>query len=298
MFNKAYADIMAGAALWGLIGVFVNRMSALGLSPMQIVGLRMLSAALAFLLYLAGTGNLAMLKFAPRDAIYFVGTGIFSLIFFNWCYFNAMQQASLAVAAILLYTSPVWITLLAAIFLKEKFTLQKLPPLALTMAGCVLVTGVFGAADTHISPPALLFGLGSGFGYALYSIFGKFALAKYHPLTVNAHTFIFGAVGSLPFLLADGWHPAYALPQTWGYALGIGVVCCVLPYVLYTRGLKNAEAGKAGILATVEPAVAALISVFFFHEALSMDKFCGILLIFAATVLLNLPEKQYKHKSA
>lgn len=292
MLNCACLDIMAGAVLWGLIGVFVNAMSALGLSSMQIVSLRMISAALAFLLYLAATGNLALLKFAPRDAIYFVGTGIFSLIFFNWCYFNAMQQASLAVAAILLYTSPMWITLLAAIFLKEKFTLQKLPPLALTMAGCVLVTGIFGVADTHIPPLALAFGLGSGFGYALYSIFGKFALAKYHPLTVNAHTFIFGAVGSLPFLLAGGWHPAYALPQTWGHALGIGVVCCVLPFVLYTRGLKSVEAGKAGILATVEPAVAALISVFFFHQPLSADKFCGILLIFASTVLLNLPARR------
>lgn len=292
MLNRAYLDIMAGAALWGLIGVFVNSMSALGLSAMQIVGLRMISAALAFLLYLAATGKLHLLKINPRDSIYFVGTGIFSLIFFNWCYFNAMEQSSLAVAAILLYTSPVWITVLAAIFLKEKFTLQKLPPLALTMLGCVLVTGIFGADDMRISPMAMLLGLGSGFGYALYSIFGKFALAKYPPLTVNAHTFIFGALGSIPFMLAGGFNPAYTMPETWAYTLGIGLFCCVLPYVLYTRGLNHAEAGKAAILATVEPAVAALFSIFFYHEPLSADKLCGILLIFAAAVLLNLPDKK------
>lgn len=292
MLNRAYLDIMAGAALWGLIGVFVNSLSALGLSPMQIVALRMISAAVAFLLYLAASGKLGLLKINPRDSIYFVGTGVFSLIFFNWCYFNAMEQASLAVAAILLYTSPVWITILAAIFLKERFTAKKLPPLLLTMAGCVLVTGIFGAADTHISPIALLLGLGSGFGYALYSIFGKFALAKYPPLTVNAHTFIFGAVGSLPFLLAGGWQPAYAMPECWAYTIGIGLFCCVVPYVLYTRGLNNAEAGKAAVLATVEPAVAALVSVFLYQEPLSADKLCGILLIFAAAVMLNLPEKQ------
>lgn len=291
MLNRAYLDIMAGAVLWGLIGVFVSAMSALGLSSMQIVALRMLTAAAAFLLYLAVTHRLHLLKFNPRDSIYFVGTGVFSLIFFNWCYFNAIEQSSLAVAAILLYTSPVWIMLLAALFLGERLTVNKLPPLLLTMLGCVLVTGIFGADTARISAKALLLGLGSGFGYALYSIFGKFALAKYHPLTVNAHTFIFGAVGSLPFLLAEGWHPAYCLPEAWAYSLGIGVFCCVVPYVLYTRGLNNAEASKAAILATIEPAVAALFSVFLYHDPLSLDKLCGILLIFAAAVLLNLPPK-------
>lgn len=294
MLNRAYLDIMAGAALWGMIGVFFNSLSALGLSPMQIVALRMISAALAFLLYLAATHRLHLLKFNPRDSIYFVGTGVFSLIFFNWCYFNTIEKSSLAVAAILLYTSPVWITLLAALFLGEKFTLNKLPPLLLTMLGCVLVTGIFGDNTARISPITMLLGLGSGFGYALYSIFGKFALAKYPPLTVNAHTFIFGAIGSLPFLLTEGWHPAYSLPQTWIYVMGIGIFCCVVPYVLYTRGLNNAEAGKAAVLATVEPAVAAMFSIFLYHEPLSVDKLCGILLIFAAVILLNLSPRKTK----
>lgn len=291
MLNRAYLDIMAAAALWGLIGVFFNSLSALGLSPMQIVALRMLMAAAAFTLYLAATGQLSLLKINPKDSFYFVGTGVFSLIFFNWCYFNAINRSSLAVAAILLYTSPIWITLLAALFLGEKLTLKKLPPLLLTMAGCILVTGIFGAANARISPIAVLLGLGSGFGYALYSIFGKFALAKYPPLTVNAHTFIFGAAGSVPFILAEGWHPAYALPQTWLYTLGIGVLCCVVPFVLYTRGLNRAEAGKAAVLATIEPAVAALFSVLLYHDPLSADKAAGILLIFAAAVMLNLAPK-------
>lgn len=291
MLNRCYLEVIAGAALWGAIGVFFNALSALGLAPMQIVALRVGSAAAAFVLYLAATRRLNLLKIAPRDAIYFVGTGIFSLIFFNWCYFNAISRSSLAVAAILLYTSPIWIMLLAALFFRERLTPQKLLALALTLLGCALVVGLLGASNGRVSPAAVALGLGSGFGYALYSIFGKFALAKYDPLTVSAHTFIFAAAGALPFALAGGAHPAYALPQTWLYTLGIGVLCCVLPFVLYTRGLQGIETGKAAILATVEPAVAALFSVALYHEPLSADKLAGILLILAAIVLLNVPAR-------
>lgn len=292
MFNPCCLYIVCGAALWGAIGVFFRALSALGLSPLQIVALRVGSAAVFFCLYLAITGRAGLLKIAPKDCVYFIGTGILSLIFFNWCYFNAISASSLAVAAILLYTSPVWVMLLAVPLFGERLTPKKLLAIGLTTMGCALVVGLIGESAGRISLKAVLLGLGSGLGYALYSIFGKFALAKYPPLTVTAHTFIFASLGALPLSLAEGWHSAYLLPQTWLYTLGIGVLCCVLPFVLYTRGLSGVEAGLAAVLATVEPAVAALLSVLLYHEPLSFDKMLGILLIFAAIVLLSAPAKK------
>lgn len=292
--------IVAGAALWGMIGVFFNYLSALGLMPMQIVALRVGSAALAFTLYLVLSGRKNLLKIAPRDAIYFVGTGIFSLVFFNWCYFNTIELASLAVAAVLLYTSPVWIVLLAAVFFHEQLTPQKILAVLLTLLGTALIVGIFSAGGDKLSPLAVLLGLGSGFGYALYSIFGKFALAKYAPETVSAYTFIFATLGAVPLAAAYGRNPAYLLPETWLYTLGIGVLCCLLPFVLYTRGLEQVEAGKAAVLATVEPAVAALFSVMLYHEPLSAAKIGGMALIFLAILLLNLklPGKNPLKKTA
>ncbi len=292
--------IVAGAALWGAIGVFFNYLAALGLQPLQIVALRVGSAALAFTLYLVLSGKKDLLKIAPRDAVYFVGTGIFSLVFFNWCYFNTIELASLAVAAVLLYTSPVWIVLLAAVFFHERLSPQKILAVLLTLLGTALIVGVFSGGGERLSPLAVLLGLGSGFGYALYSIFGKFALAKYAPETVSAYTFIFATVGAVPLAAAYGWTDAYLLPQTWLGTFGIGVVCCLLPFVLYTRGLEQVEAGKAAVLATVEPAVAALFSVALYHEPLDVAKIGGMALIFAAILLLNLklPSKKPLKKTA
>ena len=64
----------------------------------------------------------------------------------------------------------------------------------------MLVTGLLPLGQQSVNLPTILFGLGSGFGYALYSIFCKFALEKYSASTVTFYTFLFSAAFSLPLL--------------------------------------------------------------------------------------------------
>ena len=101
----------------------------------------------------------------------------------------------------------------------------------------------------------------SGFGYALYSIFGRVALAKYHELTVVTYTFLFASLALLPFvhfpqmmtaLLARRAVLGSTLLQIW--------VSTLTPFLLYTKGLQRMETGKASILTFVEPMVAMLLS--------------------------------------
>lgn len=130
--------------------------------------------------------------------------------------------------------------------------------------------------------------MGSGFGYALYSIFGKYAVRKYSSLTITAYTFYLALAASWP--LADFDYQRLAaidLPSIVS-VLGLGLLCAVLPYLLYTKGLEQIEAGQASILATIEPFVAAVVGVIFFAEALTPVKIIGMGLIFAAIAVLNI----------
>lgn len=291
MEKKANVSILAAAALWGCIGVFLKLLTAAGLSAMEGVAVRGTVAAFFYGLFLAFTDR-KRLKIALRDWYYFFGTGVCSLLFFNWCYFNAISASSMSVAAVLLYTAPVFVTLMSAVFFHEKITSRKLGALALTFAGCVLVTGLLPLGKQDVSFQTILFGLGSGFGYALYSIFGKFALAKYHPSTVTFYTFLFSAVCSLPL---SGLHRHMTLLMDGRAIVGglcIGVLCCILPYLLYTSGLRHTQAGRAAILATAEPFVAALLGISLFHESVTAHKLLGMAAIFCAILLLNRPERE------
>lgn len=296
MEQTAYRKIILAASLWGCIGVFLKLLTAVGLSSMEGVAIRGTVAAVVYGLFLACTDP-AALRIHPRHWYYFFGTGVCSLLFFNWCYFNAISSSSMSVAAVLLYTSPVFVTFLSAILFRESVTLKKLAALVLTFAGCAFVTGLFPLGQQSVSWKTILFGLGSGFGYALYSIFGKFALQRYSSSTVTFYTFLFSALFSLPIsglyrdlpLLTDG--------RAILGALGIGVLCCILPYLLYTEGLRWAEAGKAAILATVEPFVAALLGICLFHEAVTVYKLIGMAAIFSAILLLNCTKTGHAEQS-
>lgn len=287
MKTKSSLMIIAAAALWGGIGVFFKMLSAAGFTQMQVVAIRVTTAAIALTLYIL-VKDRSLLKVRLRDCWCFVGTGIISLVFFNWCYFTAIELTSLAVAAVLLYTSPIFVMLFSALLFHETINGRKLVALAMTFLGCICVAGVLGGGEQTFSPMGILVGVGSGVGYALYSIFGRFALEKgYHSVTISEYTFLFAALGSLPISRIWESAPLLAQPQTLVGALGIGVLCCVFPFILYTQGLSGVETGKAAIMATVEPAVAAVLSFLLYQESLLGVKGVGILLIFASVLLLN-----------
>lgn len=72
----------------------------------------------------------------------FLGTGLCSIVFFNICYFTAIQLTTLSMAAILLYTAPSIVMVLSILLFKEAFTPVKALCLVLAFAGCVLVSGL------------------------------------------------------------------------------------------------------------------------------------------------------------
>ena len=278
--------ILAGC-FWGSMGIFVRKLSTFGFSPIQIVSLRITVAALAFSLLLL-IKDRSGFRIALRDLPLFLGLGFGSILFFTVCYFSAITIMPLSTAAILLYTSPIWIMLMSVLFFREKLNKIKLIALALAFAGCVLVSGISGEGLTLTG---LLLGLGSGIGYGLYSILGTIALRKYSPYTVTTYTFLFAAAGSwLVCGAADMTTKFSAADNLIGlllFCVLTGLVTAVIPFLAYTLGLRTVEASRAGILATIEPLVATLVGIVVFSEPLTLLSGLGIVLILAAVVLLN-----------
>lgn len=278
--------IVLAGVFWGSMGIFVRRLGGYGFSSGHIACLRLTVGALVFSLLLScGRGGFRLP--AARDLPLFLGLGLGSVMCFTVCYFRAIEIMPLSTAAILLYTSPVWVMLMSALFFRERLTLRKLLALALAFAGCVLVSGV---SRGGLTPYGLLVGLGAGVGYALYSILGTVALRRYPPLVVTTWTFLFAALGSLllcdlPGLLRNLRDQAcvellWLIPAT-------AVITAVVPYLAYTKGLHTTEPGRAAVLATVEPVVATLLGMLVFHERLRPGAALGVLLVLAAIVLLR-----------
>jgi drug/metabolite transporter (DMT)-like permease len=282
----AYLLIVLGAILWGIISIFVQALYAYGFTSLQIVAIRVIISAFIFILYLSFRGR-SLLKINVSDGKYFIGTGIFSIVFFNWCYFSTIQETSISIAAILLYTGPAFVAILSRILFKEWLTRKKLIALVTTFVGCSFVVGILPNMNSAVSLYGILIGLGSGFGYALYSIFGKLALQKYHALTVTTYTFIFASAGIIP--ISGLWDCANLFLdwKVWGYSLGLALFPTVLAYLAYTVGLTSVESSRASIMATIEPIVATIVGTVLFSEELTKWQLMGIMLIILAVVVVQ-----------
>lgn len=287
MKKFSHVLILIAGILWGSMGLFVRRLNVCGLVSMEIVSLRACVTAVAMFLFLLFFDR-KLLKIQVRDIWCFFGTGICSILFFNFCYFKAITLTSLSVAAVLLYTAPAIVMIFSYFLFGEKFTKRKLLALVMTFIGCVLVTGIF--TDTgHVSASGILVGLGAGLGYALYSIFSRYALERgYHSLTITFYTFLVAAIGT--FFLADMKQVAGVVTDSVGFflfCLAFGIVCTVIPYLTYTLGLKYVENGKASIMASIEPVTATLLGILIFHEKLTVSGALGMVLVLAALIVCN-----------
>lgn len=133
----------------------------------------------------------------------------------------------------------------------------------------------------------ILWELCAGFTYALYPIFNKLALRDYGVNTLTFYTCLFMGLSALPFSGLVQHLDRLAAPKALVGAVGISVFCCIAPNLLYNRGLRHTETGRAAILSTAEPMVAALLGVLVYHELVTLYKLAGIAAILAAVLLMN-----------
>lgn len=290
MKNKALAAVLAAGTFWGTMGFFARSLYTAGFGPLEVAQTRITTGLILVGLYIL-LFNRSQFRIKLKDIWCFLGTGIVSLLLFSTCYFSALNYTSLAVAAILLYTAPFFVMLMSLVLFKEKMNGKKVFALILAFSGCVLVSGVGG--DENISWIGILLGLGSGFFYALYSIFGRYAINRgYGAWTMTFYTFLFCSIGCAflsDWQVIGGVMAADSANILW--VLGLGFVTAFLPYVLYSTGLEHMESSKASILASVEPVVSALFGVFVFHETMSLWGVLGIALVLGAIVVLNVKKK-------
>ena len=280
------AAVLCGGFCWGFMGFFVRHLMEFGIDSNEAVIVRCSIAAVCFGILILCTDP-GQFRVRIKDIWCFFGTGILSLLFFTYCYFNAVRMLDLSVAAILLYTAPTIVMILSVILFRENITWVKIAAVMLAFAGCCLVSGF--ATDTVLTINGLLFGLGAGFGYALYTIFSRYALQRgYRSSTINFYSCLLAAVGALIIWRPHGLFRVMTVsPSAFAWCLATGVLSCFLPYMLYTYSLTGLENSRASVLASVEPVVASLIGMIAYHENLTVPAAIGILLVLSAILLLN-----------
>lgn len=282
MKKLSFVYVVLAAVMWGVIGIFTRVLAVAGLTSVQTAGIRSILSAIIISLFVFFKDK-SLFKISIKDIWMFVGTGVCSLTFFNLCYFSAINILELSLASVLLYTAPCFVMIMSAFVFKEKITLNKILAFIFAFIGCALICGLNGSFNLK----GIVLGLLSGFGYALYSIFARIALEKYNTYTITLYTFAFSSLALLPFCKA-GELCMFALDiSVLIWMLLLAVVSTVLPYILYTEGLKNISATKASIIAFIEPVTATVTGALVFGEPITLVIIVGMLLVLTSIIKIS-----------
>lgn len=292
-FLNSFLILLAGI-LWGSMGLFVRPLNAKGLSSWDIVFIRAF-LTMVFMAVFILIKDRSLFKIKLKDIWCFIGTGLLSIVFFNLCYFKEITIAPLSIAAILLYTAPAFVMVISAFRFKERLTKRKIAALFLSFLGLMFVTGVFSSGE-RLTLKTLFIGLGAGLGYALYSIFSRYALEKgYSSFTISFYTFLLASISTVFFIKpGEVMGVAFSSGSMIVLLIAFALVSTIIPYLTYTVGLKGVENGQASIIASIEPVVATLIGIIWFHEKMSVWVLIGIVLVLTGIVISNISVKEEK----
>ena len=288
--------VLTAGCMWGCMGLLVRPLNGIGLVTMDICFLR---GFVTFTVMLAGLllFDRNALKIKLRDIWCFIGTGALSVSFFNFCYFKTITLTSLSVAAVLLYTAPAFVMIMSFFLFKENMTKRKVAALIVAFVGYVLVSGIVtGGGD--LNAKGILVGLGAGFGYALYSIFSRYALQRgYNSITITFYTFLFATLCTI-FLVdvSSIFNIVETNPQIGVYGAFMILFVTLFPYLCYTKGLSGMENGTASVIASVEPVMATVLGILIYKEEMTIVNAFGMILVLVSIVMLNCNGKKDRRR--
>ncbi len=279
--------IIVSACLWGTLGIYVNILEKYGFSPIEISALRYIFSAILIIL-IASKYGFKRLKVQKNDIWKFIFLGTVSTMSTSILYLLCMQMTSAAVSNVLMYTSPIWVTLFLTVFKGAKFTKGYFLSILFVFIGCILVSNVLNIKSIHYSLLGILIGIASGITYGSYTIMGKNLSERYSVTAIIAYNCLFAGIGSMFFIdIKKAACIIMKSSECFVNALALSILGTVIPYFLYSIALKKTDSVKASIICTAEPVTATIISTFILDEKLNFIQFLGILLIIGTIILLN-----------
>ncbi|HEX6370160.1 MAG TPA: EamA family transporter [Longimicrobium sp.] len=273
-----YLYVAIAAALWGLLGPVTRIALGEGVGAVEVAFWRGLLAAGIFAVHAAA---IRRVRIDRRDLPSVVAFGVFGVAGLLACYSRAVEAGGAALASILLYTAPVWVALLSALFLRERLTRRTLLALAVATLGVAGIAFSSGGGAVRMTPAALGWGLASAFAYALYYLFGKRYFDRYPTATLFIYALPVGALAMLP--LVD-FRPKNQ--TAWAAIAFVAVIPTYLAYVFYSAGLRRVQATRAATVATVEPVVATLAAFVMWNERLSTAGYAFAAVVLAGVLLM------------
>jgi len=198
----------------------------------------------------------------------------------------ALARLPVAVAILLLFTSPIMVVLWTALTTRRMPSRSVLAAMLLLIVGVVLVSKVLESNLSQFNGFGILIGLSSAVFFTAYNLQSERVGRSDEPLGVMLKTFAISSLFWLAYQVTRGVPVTLLEPKNVGKVIYIGIAGNLLPYSLFFWGIQRIQAERAVVIATLEPVIASALAWLWFGQTLTpLQLIGGILIILAVTVL-------------
>ncbi|HII00109.1 TPA: DMT family transporter [Methanosarcinaceae archaeon] len=278
---KSQSEVIGGSIIYGTLGIFLDRIQDMSVG--SILFCRLFFGLCMLFLYLFLSGGLEELRLG-RNRKYLLLLGFLNTVT-GLCFFSAIRYSGISVAILLLYTAPVYVSLLAPTILGEKRNGKSLLPLALAVAGVLLIArpgeglSNFGADSSFFK--GLLFGMLSGLSFGAVIITVRYIKDDYSGM---AQTFWLTGVSLVPVLPSIASTPFPLVLENLQTLVLFGVTI-TLAALIYLKGIAGISAQTGSILALIEPVSGIFFDVTVLKSPLYINTVLGCCFILMAAYL-------------
>ena len=275
---------MAGVC-WGSAGVLSKLLMNLGFTP-EVVAMYRVLLGFTLLLPIFLVFKFNLLKVEKRQLIFLALGGAIGVALGIIAYFYAVKLISASIAVILLYTYPVFVLIFSRKFLGEKVTRLKVLAAVLVLIGCFLTVKGYNLPSVKLNFAGILIGLVSSLSFTFYTILSRFMLSNISEETVTFYTLGFGGVILLMINILTGNASPILNVKFWFLILLLAIIPTVLAFTFFIFGLKNVEAGRAGVYTTSEIISALILAYAILGERLEVLQLIGALVVFFSILII------------
>ena len=284
-----YIKLFLTATFWG--GTFIaGRIIAKDVGPFSAAFLRFAIAS-TFLLFLTykTEGTIPILTRRQIIPIIFLGmTGIFS---YNVFFFKGLRIINAGRASLIIATNPVFISLLAAYFFKEKLHPIKVAGIIISVTGAMIVISRgnlseivnvnVGAGELYIFCCVI--------SWVTFSLIGKAVLSNLSPLVSISYSSLVGTVGLfIPAYFEGILNNILRYSKlAWVSIFYLGFFGTVLGFVWYYQGIKAIGPMKASQFINFVPVSAILLAFFLLKEPITPSLLIGGVFVVMGVYLTN-----------
>ncbi|WP_099190709.1 DMT family transporter [Tepidibacter mesophilus] len=293
--EKGVILVIIAAVFWGYMGVPTRNLGNLNFDAFSVSFFRTLIAAVFYFLYCLKKKPKS-LKVDSKGIIFFMIYGIsaFALTFIS--YNISINYVSVSIATVLMFTCPIWVVILSHVLFKEEINKNKAIAIILNLFGCFMISKGYEFSNFSLSLKGIIFGLISGFAFALQGILAKIVDEKYDKDCLLAYSFLFGTLFLIFFVdfkntanIFKNTNDMYFIIKN---IIVIGIFNTIIANGSYVKAVEYLEASVCSIIVSLELVVAAIVAYFVFNEGLEGFQIIGMIMVIISIVVLNVKKKK------